>query len=130
MPASHELSIAKQVTEHVVEGRTQGYRIRLAVTPVRGFRDGGVFVFRDDAVTSFSNVASPVNLADLALDRPNDDGYYRTALLDIVFASRSEAEEVLGEVLAELAVLCEEQAKLINDLGDAETIVVRSTDDV
>jgi hypothetical protein len=123
-----ELSIASQQTTDFVDGRTQGYRIKMVCSPVRGFADGAVFLFqRQGEADMFSAICRPSDLVDFQIDLPDEKtGWFRSAEIDLVFGSKIEALEIQDEILAELKVLADEMAKINSDLSVISTIAITS----
>lgn len=127
MPAKYEISIRRQDSMDAAEGRGQGHRVVLTATVVRGFHDAGVFVSRQrGAGLDFTNVATPADLVDLDLNNPDEDGRLRSDTLDLTFASRLTADEVVEELLEELQVLCDELARINDTLTETSVISIRS----
>ena len=123
-----ELSIAKQQTTDYIDGRTQGYRIKMVVTAVRGFLDAAVFMFRrtETNINNFEAICRPSDLVDFAIDVPDEHGALRLDTIDLIFASKAEALETADLIQEELKVLCDEMAKINSDLSAIETVPVVS----
>lgn len=129
MAASYELSIRRQDSPEAAEGRSQGHRVVLTATVVRGFKDAGVFVsMRKTSADFFTNVASPSDINDLDLNNVDEDGRLRHDVLDLVFSAKSLADEVIDEIMVELTVLCEEMARLNGSINETSVTSVLSDD--
>ncbi len=128
-PVPYVISLAVQRTEHDVPARTQAFRLRIVATAVSGFQDAGVFICQQvaGAVAQFTNIASPANLTEYALDVPDQQtGFFRSAICDIILYNMPDLDEALLQIEAQLKVLCQEMLKLQVDLGPSVIVVISS----
>jgi hypothetical protein len=128
MSGTFNLTVTKQITAEMVIGRTQAYRLVLGVSAVSGFADSGVFLMLKRSVTDseFQGIATPADLKDLLVDTPNQEGFFRTASLDLTFPSQDEATGVLTQIETALKLLCDESFKLLTDLTVAVVETIES----
>ncbi len=125
---TYSLELTKQETADFVDGRTQGFRIRLSATVTAGFDDAAVFLFqREGTVDNFSNVCSVADMFDFLKDTPDpENGWLRRDAIDLVFASKSEALETLELINVDIKLLCSEMSKVTDDIGPDEVYTVDS----
>lgn len=103
-----------------VEGKTQGYELRLEVTEACNV-DQEVFVFQRRAnpvegetpIDEFSNVATPFDLEMYAVDAPAaGQSYYRLSAVELVFRNR----DALTQALTDIEIDTQELVRNLNQL--------------
>ena len=127
--ATRSITLKKSLTSTYVEGRTQGWLLRLRVMSAVDV-DTHVFVFQrttnaDGSTTdTFSNVASPRDLTAYAEDAPAEgDVFFRKDRADLVFRSLTLGQETLANIEIDVASLIE--ALNLLDSLQAQTITIR-----
>lgn len=127
-PVVYALNLEYRENSVVVDARTQGYRISITAAVKSGYRDANIFRYQQLSAEEalFTGVCSPSDLVDYSQNPSPKDGFFRRNLLDLVFASQTQAYEIRDEILEELRILSEEMARLDNTLSDAQTIEVSS----
>ncbi len=130
MAGTYEISISQQVTPDEFEGKILGYRLKVTLTAVDGFEDAGLFVFLrgTDNDDNFTNVASPVNLADIPLDSPTAEGWIRHDNVDLVFSRQDEAIGVADDIMEDLKLLCDSMAVIALNLTTPTVTTIASED--
>lgn len=108
------ITIRKQTPRVYVEGRTQGYLLRLeAIASVNMPTE--VFVFQRAPATAtvgerdtFENLASPADLEEYPVGAPASGGvFYRSSVVELVFRNIDLLFQTLAEIQRELTSLIE-----------------------
>lgn len=108
----------------------QGYRLYKTAEVVSGFADPAVFVFQRVPGVSdvFSNIASPENLQEFAVDLPDAaTGYYRTSIFDVTFSSSYDLEEANAAIDEEIRQLCSIM-QTVTQNWDTDVVTVVTSD--
>lgn len=124
--STYAITPSIQRTVNVVDGRTQGFRLKMVLTAPVGFVDAGLFLFLRQGTTDiFQAICSPANLNDYTLAAPSTpEPFLRLDNIDLVFSSQVEALSIEQQILVELKTLCDEMAKLAIDLSIPVTVTI------
>jgi hypothetical protein len=130
---SISLQVQQTPDDQFVAERSQGFRLRLIANVVSGFRDPAVFVLQrmNEQESQFTCVASVTQLLDLAVGKPDPEtGYFRSAVLDLLFHEPIAASTCLDDINTEIRRLCHEMARVDGTISyqEANTFVLSSTD--
>jgi hypothetical protein len=109
------VALKQGITHTYVEGRTQGYLLKLEIVDACDV-DENIFVFQRIPSASgghqdtFSNIASPTDLDVYPVSAPDPGGvFFRRSAVDLVFRSRSllttAADKIITDVQQMLQAL-------------------------
>jgi hypothetical protein len=93
-------------TIRYVDGRTQGYRLRLRVVDTCDV-DPNLFVYEQRADTAeFSNIASPSDIDIIPVDAAATiPGYYRQSTAELVFRTMAQLEASVEDIEEDVQAL-------------------------
>ena len=124
------LTIRKSEISEYVDGRTQGYSIRLEVLEAR-FIPAEIFVYQrkpgtlpgSTPIDVFSNVASPADLEEYAAGEPAaDSAFFRLHYVDLVYRNLDLLHTSIDELIQDIRCLLESLGKM--DLLVEESITI------
>jgi hypothetical protein len=130
--ASRYIVLTKGQISEYVEGRTQGYKIRLEVTEAHNVTED-IFVFQrranpvagGDPIDEFTNVASPNDINEYAADAPSaGENKYRLSVVELVFRNLDLLEQTVADIESDIAELIRTLNQL--DVLVDETVVIVS----
>ncbi|KKN45016.1 hypothetical protein LCGC14_0687280 [marine sediment metagenome] len=120
-PVSYGIKLKKYETTEYVEGRTEGFQLRLEVIEAIGLPPE-IFVYQrkpgrlpnGQARDEFSNIASPVDLEEYPTEEPSSESsFFRLKTLDIVFRNiellRTSFADIRQDICSLIESLCQMQ---------------------
>jgi hypothetical protein len=128
---TRSISIRKSPISQYVEGRTQGYRVRLEVCEAR-LIPAEIFVHQRRPATTisgspideFSNVASPADLEEYPAFEPDDtSAFFRLSYVDLVFRSLDLLNKAVDDIMDDIRCLVE-SLEQIDELSSEECITI------
>lgn len=125
MPSSRAIQLSPSSTRYV-DGSVDGFRLTVVATAAVGMPTA-VFAYlagppqpgQTEGLATFDHVCSPTDLAEYPEGTPADGAvppWFRVASVDLVFRSRSLAEEALTALVEQVGAL-RDALDRVDDLG-------------
>lgn len=111
-----------------VDGRTQGYRVRVDVVEAN-LMDPEIFVYQrfsdtTPATDEFSNVASPADLEEYPTNTPATGGqFFRLSYVDLVYRNMDLLQQSLTDLQNDVRSLVESLG-ILDVFGEPQTITI------
>ena len=129
--ATRSIKLNRSLQEHVVEGRTQGYRLIVTATEPSLITDA-IFLYSvgmpasltGDRTARFVAVCSPSDIEQYQADTPaTGDSYYRLAEIDCVFRAVSLADLLWAAVNDDVEELVH-TLNLMDEMAAVDSVVI------
>ena len=123
------VSLKKGITSTYVEGRTQGYLLRLEIVDACDV-DENLFVFQRFSLTTggyqdrFSNIASPADIHEYPVGAPAPGGvFFRSSLAELVFRNLDLLHQTVDDIECDIGLLIQ----TLNQLYDLQETTIEIT---